>query len=374
MKIVVLHNEIKPFRAPLFQHLQKNYDLKFYCLRKNKATLNQVNNVFYGRYIRIPKMQDLEIPLDLWSFLSKEKPDVIISTDLGYGITYIGYFFATLNKAKFVLWNEQWCDIRHPRRRLTRFYEKKICKGADLILSFGRKHGKYLETLGANKSKIVNLPNAVPDIQKSGIQKYANEFIEIKSDNIFNIVCPGRLVKFKGQTLIIDAIEKVVNICPNIHVYILGEGPQYLTLLNKIKQCQLEKYITITGSTYTSDERNMMFEKADLVILSSQRSNKIRGVEAWGLVINEALQFNNKIIVSDATGVADELIIDKATGRVFDNQSALQLSELIISAINEPAVWDKYVSAAVIKLNSEFSMDILIKKFCGALDTLLEEK
>ncbi|HCO1397206.1 TPA: hypothetical protein N7L52_004901, partial [Escherichia coli] len=84
MKIVLLHNEIKPFRLPLFNYLNSIYDVKIYCLRSNKLTENNIKDVEYGRYIRIPKMQDLEIPLDLWFFLKNEKPDVIISTDLGY--------------------------------------------------------------------------------------------------------------------------------------------------------------------------------------------------------------------------------------------------------------------------------------------------
>ncbi|EIZ0002899.1 hypothetical protein QFM24_004943, partial [Escherichia coli] len=131
MKIVLLHNEIKPFRLPLFNYLNSIYDVKIYCLRSNKLTENNIKDVEYGRYIRIPKMQDLEIPLDLWFFLKNEKPDVIISTDLGYAITYIGYLYSRVNQCKFVLWNEQWSDILHPRRYLTKPLERLICRKAD---------------------------------------------------------------------------------------------------------------------------------------------------------------------------------------------------------------------------------------------------
>ena len=56
MKIVLLHNEIKPFRLPLFNYLNSIYDVKIYCLRSNKLTENNIKDVEYGRYIRIPKM------------------------------------------------------------------------------------------------------------------------------------------------------------------------------------------------------------------------------------------------------------------------------------------------------------------------------
>lgn len=371
MKIVLLHNEIKPFRVPLFKSLQEKYDILFYCLRENINTRDKMGSIYYGEYIRIPKMQDLEIPLDLWSFLKKENPDVIISTDLGYGITYLGFLFSCLYKKKFILWNEQWCDIRHPRRMLTKPLERIICKKSDKIFSFGKKHAEYLIGLGANKNDIVIVPNAVPKIKEfSDSNSITHAIPWLDDDKAFKIVCPGRLVSFKGQETILNAAVEVLNKYKNVKFIFAGTGPDRERLQKIISDKKLSDSVCVTGTTYDEKTRNVLFTKANLVILASIRSKKIRAVEAWGLVINEASQFKNKIIVSDGTGVANELIINEITGEVFESGNALELKEKIISCIENSERWEDYAESLYIKHEEEFSMQVLVEKFTNTLDEI----
>jgi|AGFT01.1.fsa_nt_gi Glycosyltransferase len=366
MKVMLLHNEIKPFRVPLFNSLISKYDIDFYCLRKNHSTVDSISNVQYGRYFRIPKMQDLEVPIDLWKHLKQKNPDIIISTDLGYAITYIGFAYAKMYHKKFILWNEQWCDIKHPRRWLTKPLEKYICKQSDVILAFGEKHGRYATNLGAEPSKIINVPNAVPDIVPSPLTNIDIPWLYDAS--LFKIVCPARLVKFKGHITVLDAVEKLIKTYSNIRVIFAGSGPELDTLKNLIKSKKLSEYVFIVNKTYNTRERDTLFTYADLVILASL---KARGVEAWGLVINEAAMFGQKIIVSDATGTAGELVLENITGRVFESDNSEHLVECIVSAYNESAVWNEYGKRIKDKVHAEYSMDVLIERFKQTLDRLV---
>lgn len=366
MKVMLLHNEIKSFRVPLFKSLSLKYDIDFYCLRKNQSTVDHISNVHYGRYFRIPKMQDLEIPLDLWKHLKQKNPDIIISTDLGYAITYIGFMFAKMYNKKFILWNEQWCDIEHPRRKLTKPFEKYICKKSNLIFAFGEKHGKYAESLGADPRKIINVPNAVPDILPSPISDM--DIPWLYDTSLFKIVCPARLVKFKGHTTVLDAITKLIGTHSNIRVIFAGSGPELNQLNELIDSRNLSQYVHITNKTYNSKERDTLFTYADLVILASL---KTRGVEAWGLVINEAAMFGKKIIVSDATGTANELVLDNITGRVFDSQNPDSLSECIRSAYEKSLVWNDFAVSIKRRVHDNYSMDLLIERFEQTLNRLM---
>lgn len=80
------------------------------------------------------------------------------------------------------------------------------------------------------------------------------------------------------------------------------------------------------------------------------------------MVVNEAIQYKKKIIVSDATGVANELIIDNETGGVFENGNYIDLQNKILSCINHPEQWNIYAEKAYEKLITDYSMDVLIKK------------
>ena len=115
-------------------------------------------------------------------------------------------------------------------------------------------------------------------------------------------------------------------------------------------QDQLNDYVFITGVTFNEEMKNALLINADLVILASVKSKKIRAVEAWGLVVNEAIQYKKKIIVSDATGVANELIIDNETGGVFENGNHIDLQNKILSCINHPEQWNIYAEKAYEKL------------------------
>ncbi|MDE4082917.1 MULTISPECIES: glycosyltransferase family 4 protein [Enterobacter cloacae complex] len=366
MKVMLLHNEIKTFRVPLFQALSLKYNIDFYCLRKNHSTVDSVSNVHYGRYFRIPKMQDLEIPMGLWKHLKEKNPDVIISTDLGYAITYIGFAFAKMYNKKFVLWNEQWCDIEHPRRKITKPLEKYICKKSDIILAFGEKHGQYAVNLGADPEKIVNVPNAVPDIEPTPLTDM--DIPWLYDSSLFKIVCPARLVKFKGHITVLDAITKIIQTHSNIRVIFAGSGPELKTLNELVCLRNLSQYVYITNKTYNSKERDTLFTYSDLIILASLKS---RGVEAWGLVINEAAMFGKKIIVSDATGTANELVLDKITGRIFKSGNSDSLAECISSAYEKTLIWNNYSLSIKQRVHDKYSMDLLIKQFKQTLDRLM---
>lgn len=370
MKILILHNEVKPFRLPLFQYLDKNFDTRFYILRKNTKTSHCMDNVVYGRYFRVPKMQDLEIPLDLWSYLCKEKPDIIISTDLGYAITYIGFIYSQIYNVKFCLWNEQWHHVKHPRRYVTRWLEKYICKKSDLIFAFGNKHAKYAMSLGATPDTIDIVPNAVPDINKLEEEKL--DIPELDSDSIFKIVCPARLIKVKGHVSLIHAMSLVVKKLPMAKLFIVGSGPDYKELTKLVLKLNLEKHVYISGESYNEYERNYLLSKADLVVLASIDHRYVRALEAWGLIVNEAMQYRKKIIVSDATGVAGELIVHNETGLVFENNNSYDICEKILSAAFMDDDWILMLDNAEEIYKKNYAIDVLIKKFDDGLRRLCE--
>jgi len=65
--------------------------------------------------------------------------------------------------------------------------------------------------------------------------------------------------------------------------------------------------------------------------------------ETWGLVVNEAIQFGLRVIVSDKVGCAKDLIKDQSYGEVFTHGDLLELLECISRSINSEI--NKYLSS-----------------------------
>jgi glycosyltransferase involved in cell wall biosynthesis len=67
---------------------------------------------------------------------------------------------------------------------------------------------------------------------------------------------------------------------------------------------------------------------ADVLILPSQSG------ETWGLVVNEALQFGLRVIVSDIVGSGRDLIRDTDDGWIFPSGDIDELATVISQSIS----------------------------------------
>ncbi|MCX9443585.1 glycosyltransferase family 4 protein, partial [Vibrio cholerae] len=330
----------------------ENFEVDFFLLEN---PIHNLNNCVVLNSIRIPLMQDFVIPIGLYSNLKKKQYDYIISTDLGYVITYIGFLYSRLKKCKFVLWNEQWTNIHHPRRYLTRFIERLIAKHSYRILAFGRKHGKYVCSLGAKSESIIYAPNAVPYGDSIPEQ---NDYIQFSSGEKY-ILCLARLLKIKGHESLIRAFSSVVVKHPNYRLIIAGEGREYDKLFNLVKDLNLENFIYMPNKLVTIEHKFKLIQSANIVVLPSIRT---RVAEAWGLVVNEAAINKKPIVVSSATGVADELIEDMKSGLVFEQNNYVDLAAKINYMIENYELANKMGVTAFSKIESYYNIGKLIEK------------
>ena len=86
----------------------------------------------------------------------------------------------------------------------------------------------------------------------------------------------------------------------NINLLFAGEGSQKDELLNKAKSLNISSRVKFLG-LLNRQELDYWYDKIDLIVLPSGYG------ETWGLVINEAIEFNNPVIVSDMVGSSIDL-------------------------------------------------------------------
>jgi len=78
-------------------------------------------------------------------------------------------------------------------------------------------------------------------------------------------------------------------------------------------------------------ELGQYYALADTLVLPSQSG------ETWGLVVNEALQFGLRVVVSDRVGSSRDLVLDEAQGYRFSSGSAEELSTAIAAIVQHAA-------------------------------------
>ncbi len=144
----------------------------------------------------------------------------------------------------------------------------------------------------------------------------------ILPDKAFPILgCVGSLEERKGQIVLLQAIEKILadNKMPNIHLIIVGEGPDEKKLKKKVVDMGLENNVTFFPFT---KEPNYVFDRIDALVLPSLCK------EGLPNVLQEAMSMGVPVISSAISGIS-EIVISGKTGYLVEPNDCKQLANSI---------------------------------------------
>jgi glycosyltransferase involved in cell wall biosynthesis len=127
------------------------------------------------------------------------------------------------------------------------------------------------------------------------------------SENEFKILAVGRLDKIKGFGLLVSAMQELPD---HVQLLIAGDGEEYASLKQQIKDMQLQKRVTLLG--FRSDIRKLMTQ-AQLVVISSYS-------EGFSLVLVEGLFYAN-VLLSTNVGGAGEVLPEEL---LFDHSQLVE--------------------------------------------------
>ncbi|HOI46557.1 MAG TPA: glycosyltransferase [Bacilli bacterium] len=147
--------------------------------------------------------------------------------------------------------------------------------------------------------------------------KYDETLWERKRQNEkVEFVWVGRFLDWKRPLMAVKLIHKIKDEFPNIHLTMIGIGPEFEKVEKYIKKFQLESFITLTGSMSPTDVRKHM-EQANIFITTSNRK------EGWGAVLNEGMNSGCACLSSYLVGAAPFLIKQNVNGIMFDDLNDL---------------------------------------------------
>jgi glycosyltransferase involved in cell wall biosynthesis len=150
--------------------------------------------------------------------------------------------------------------------------------------------------------------------------------IGIREQDHVLIYC-GKMYAAKNPLIIPDALGELSPLeKEKIWFLAVGDGELREEFEQKVK-CHLGERAIFVGFKNQS-ELGKYYAMANTLILPSRE-------EVWGLVVNEALQFGLRVIVSDKVGCANDLITDIQKGWVFCGSNYVELANRISQSIME---------------------------------------
>ena len=221
--------------------------------------------------------------------------------------------------------------------KLKKFYNSIMVR-SDLIIAgsnfiFSHIKNNYSEFLKLNRKFLVifrgiNVDYFDPTTKFENDEKKLLKNWEINKEKKI-ILMPGRLTSWKGQKLLIEAINlvKIELGYEAFHVVILGDD-QGRDLYKKELVRLTEQYRLTNQIKFIKHCKDMAlaYKVSDIIISASIEP------EAFGRVAVEA-QSMEKLIIASNIGGSNETIIDEKTGFLFESGDAHSLSKKIIKAI-----------------------------------------
>ncbi|RUM63732.1 MAG: hypothetical protein DSZ03_04970, partial [Sulfurimonas sp.] len=128
--------------------------------------------------------------------------------------------------------------------------------------------------------------------------------------NTFTFVHIANLNDNKNQALLVEAFCKFAAIHADARLRIVGEGPNYNMLQEKIQTLHMQHQITLYGFA-TRDDVRMHLQQSDAFVLSSN-------YETFGVVVIEAMSCGLPIL-STKCGGPESIIVNDRLGILVDN-------------------------------------------------------
>lgn len=150
-------------------------------------------------------------------------------------------------------------------------------------------------------------------------QKYK---YEKNLDGKIHILCPGLIEYYKGVDVLVKALGIIKRQgIDNFVCHITGKGSEINNIRRLIDGFALNANVVLEG-VLDSESYDSLLSYIDILVAPGR-------VEPWGIRINEAIQRDNVVIVSDGIG-ANTLISESGGGKVFESGNPLDLADKLL--------------------------------------------
>ena len=184
-------------------------------------------------------------------------------------------------------------NITKGRARLRRFLVRHIKRW----VSYGATTTEYLESIGVERSEILQIQNCVP--QETFLVEPTNPSDLFKDMPRPVILTVGQLVPRKGLDKLIEACSRLAARGRKFTLVIVGQGPERERLIELAQRNWGGNFVILPNQSQAA--LNEIYRAADVFVFPTME-------DIWGLVVNEAMWAGTPVLCSKYAGCAPELL------------------------------------------------------------------
>jgi len=244
------------------------------------------------------------------------------------------------------------------------FYHRFLYKNLDMILAVTHQVKSQIEKFIPHdirpKTEVLYIGAQQPMIISEEEKKSRREQLGLGTSFTVGIV--GRIEPQKGQYIVIDAVEKLIQEGVDVRALIVGHAmsAEYLnTLSNDVVMRGLKDRIIFTGFTR---EAQTLMQVCDVIILATEN-------ETFGLVLIEAMMCGVCVVASDSGGPL-EIIDDGVNGLLFKTFDSDDLADKLQKLYRDGVFTQTFAEAGKTKALEVFESEKQFEKLRILLEQL----
>lgn len=259
-------------------------------------------------------------------------------------------------------------DLLLPRSSvLKRWLVRRILHGAQRVVTITAYTKGLVEWYGIPAEKILVLrPACAIDANVRGDEAAAYT-ATLGLDGKQFVLSVGRLVARKGFDTLIIALAAMKEQIPNLHVVIVGDGPDRQRLHVLVEQHNLSSRIHFLGSI-ADRQLAMLYHQCTMFAMVSREEENGKDVEGFGMVYLEANAFDKPVIAGRTGGVA-EAVVDGVTGLIVEPGNVAQIAQAIITLCSDPALAHKFGEAGRQRVERDFTWEATMRTYRAWMQT-----
>ncbi len=203
----------------------------------------------------------------------------------------------------------------------TRWLSTKTLLAADRIIVITEHTRELLLARGVPADRLVVI---TPGVDTNHFQLAAKPSRKTK---IVELIAVGYLIKRKGFDLLLKVMAELASQKADVHLTIVGDGPQRPALEALAKELKLSSYVSFAGFT-PHLETQAHYQAADICLNMSKS-------ESWGQMYLEAMANGLPIISAKQPG-SSAIIKDGQFGYLVEQGDIAAMAARVIELVNDP--------------------------------------
>jgi glycosyltransferase involved in cell wall biosynthesis len=176
----------------------------------------------------------------------------------------------------------------------------------------------------------------------------------------FKILTVARLHSYKGLNYLIEAMKTIREDIPDVHLYIMGKGPEEGTLKRLTDKLELNRAITFLTKPIPNYEMPELYSECDIYAQTSI-------VEPYGIAVVEAMACGKPVVGTNVGGMRDT--ISKETGFMVEPGNSPEIAKYIKILYDEDTRKRMGISARK-RAVEEFDWSYIVQKYVGVINAI----